>query len=121
MNAEAIYTIFKDVFGPTAYAKKHIMLGLGSSAVNLVIDEDMMAYIKSCTKLEARQVLNNKEWTIIKSQLWGFVAILFAEAAYEAKNLKCSYLCFAKWCPAFFTQTVSRDKFKDMLRFDKKN
>lgn len=119
-----IYTIFKDVSGPTAYAKRHIMLGSASSAFNLIIDEGMMAYIKSCTELEARQVLNNKEWTVTKSQLWAFVAILFARGAYEAKNLKCSYLWSAKWGPAFFAQTMSRDKFIDILRFirfDKKN
>ncbi|XP_025160794.1 piggyBac transposable element-derived protein 4-like [Harpegnathos saltator] len=119
-----IYTIFKDVSGPTAYAKRHIMLGSASSAFNLIIDEGMMAYIKSCTELEAHQVLNNKEWTVTKSQLWAFVAILFARGAYEAKNLKCSYLWSAKWGPAFFAQTMSRDKFIDILRFirfDKKN
>lgn len=100
------------------------MLGSASSAFNLIIDEDMMAYIKSCTELEVRQVLNNKEWTVTKSQLWAFVAILFARGAYEAKNLKCSYLWSAKWGPAFFTQTMSSDKFKDILwfiRIDTKN
>lgn len=119
-----IYTIFKNVSGPTAYAKRHIMLGSASSAFNLIINEGMMAYIKSCTELEARQALNNKEWTVTKSQLWAFVAILFAREAYEAKNLKCSYLWSAKWGPAFFAQTMSRDKFIDILRFirfDKKN
>ncbi|XP_066590647.1 uncharacterized protein [Prorops nasuta] len=98
-----IYTIFKDVSGPTAYAKRHIMLGSASSAFNLIIDEGMIAYIKSCTELEARQVLNNKEWTITKSQLWAFVAVLFARGAYE---------------------TMCRDKFIELLRFirfDKKN
>lgn len=93
------------------------MLGLASRAINLIIDEGMMDYIKLYTKLKARQVLNNKEWTVTKSQLWAFVAILFVRGAYEAKNLKCSYLWSAKWDPAFFAQTMSRDKFIDILRF----
>lgn len=110
------YTILKDVSGPTAYAKRHIMLGSASSAFNLIIDEGMIEYIKSCTELEARKVLNN-EWTVTKSQLWAFVAILYARGAYQAKNLKCSYLWSTKWGPAFFSQAMSRDKLIDILRF----
>lgn len=92
MDRSPIYTIFKEVSGPIGYAKKRIMLGSASSAFNLIINEGMTAYIKSCTELEARQVLNKKEWTVTKSQLWAFVAILFARGAYEAKNMKCPYL-----------------------------
>ena len=50
----------------------------------------MKVYIKSGTKLEAHQVLNNREWTVTKSQLWAFVSILFARGAEEAKSVKCS-------------------------------
>jgi len=95
------FTIFKDVSGPTAYAKRNIMLGSVSSAFNLIINEGMMEYIKSCTELEAQRVLKTN-WTITISKLRAFVAILYARGAYEARNLKCSYLWSKKWGPVFF-------------------
>lgn len=73
--------------------------------------------------------MNDKDWTVKKSQLWAFIAILFARGAYEAKYLKCSYLWSAKEDPTSSAQTMSRDKLLDILRcihiqnirFDKKN
>lgn len=56
--------------------------------------------------------MNSYKITIV-----GFLAILFARGAYEAKNLKRSYLWSAKCDLAFFAQTISKDKFIDILRF----
>lgn len=88
VGTSPICAIFKDVSSPTVYAKRHIMLNSASSAFNLIIDEGMMTYIKSCAELEVRQVLNDKEWTVTKSQLWAFVAILFVSGAYEANKFE---------------------------------
>lgn len=33
------------------------------------------------------------------------------------KNLKLSFLWSAKWGPEFFTKTMAREKFKQILRF----
>ena len=52
-----------------------------------------------------------------------FLAVLYARGAYEAKNLKLSYLWSKQWGPAFFAKTISRNDFTDILgfaRFDKK-
>lgn len=110
------HTNFECISGPTAYAKRHIMLGSVSSAFHLIIDQSIIEYIKTCTELEASRVLKNK-WTITKSQLWAFIAILYERKAYEAKNLQCSFLWSKKWGPAFFSQTMLRDKFLEILRF----
>lgn len=75
-----------------------------------------MDYIKTCTETEACKVLK-KDWTITNSQLRAFLAILYAGGAYEAKALKASYLWSKKWEPAFFSQTIYRDKFMDVYLF----
>lgn len=53
------YTIFNDVSGPTAYAKRNIMLGNVISSFQLIIDNNIMDYIKTCTETEACKVLKN--------------------------------------------------------------
>lgn len=96
------HTKFKHISEPTSYAKRNIILGTVKSALDLIIDEGMIEYIKSCTELEAHKVLK-KVWTVTKSELRAFVAILYARGAYDARNLKCSYLWSKKWRPSFFS------------------
>lgn len=97
----SINSIFKAVIGPTAYAKRSIMKGTVSSAFFLIINRRMMDYIRTCTKLEAFRVLGEK-WDLSQEKFYAFLAILYARGAYEAKNLKLSYLWSKKWGPAFF-------------------
>ncbi|CAH2089749.1 unnamed protein product [Euphydryas editha] len=118
------HTIFKDTSGPTGYAKRNIMLGSVSSAFRLIIDNRMMSHIKTCTELEARNVLQKNDWEITIEELHAFVAILYARGAYEARNLKLSYLWSEKWGPSFFHETMSRNRFSEIMRFirfDKKS
>lgn len=108
------YTIFKDIAGPTSYAKKNIMPGYVNSTFELIIDRQMIQHIKDCTETEARQVLK-KNWTV--AQLHAFVAIPYARGAYEATALKASYLWSKKWGPTFFAKTMPRNQFMEILRF----
>lgn len=43
--------------------------------------------------------------------------ILYARGAYQANNLSLSYLWNTKWGPGFFSETMSRDDFSEILRF----
>ena len=82
-----------------------------------------MRHIKTCTETEARRILEN-DWTLSLAELNAFIAILYARGAYEAKNLRLSYLWSQRWGPEFFSKTMSRNKFAEILRvirFDKKN
>nr|XP_012152690.1 PREDICTED: uncharacterized protein LOC105664119 [Megachile rotundata] len=87
----SVHTIFKDIAGPTGYAKRNIMSGCVTSASELIIDAHIMKHIKDCTETEARRVLKN-DWTITVSELCSFLAILHARDAYEVRALKLSYL-----------------------------
>lgn len=48
-----IRMIFKDIAGPTGYAKRNIMSGCVTSAFELIIDRHIMQHIKDCTETEA--------------------------------------------------------------------
>ena len=115
--------IFKDVSGPTGYAKRNIMKNEVNSAFSLLIDDHMLECIISCTELEASRVLG-KKWTLTKIKLKAFIGMLYARGAYEIKNLKLSYLWNRKWGLNFFSNTMSRNDFTEILRFirfDKKS
>ncbi|XP_071039571.1 uncharacterized protein [Parasteatoda tepidariorum] len=116
--------VFKGVKGPSGYAKRNIMADNLVSAFSLIIDNYIIEHIKNCTEEEGRRILGN-DWTTTLPEIRAFIGILYARGAYEAKNLKLSYLWSAKWGPEFFRRTMTRDKFKQILirfiRFDKKN
>ena len=115
--------IFRASNGPTAHAKRNIIKGNVSSAFLLIMNHRIIDYIIKCTKLEAARVLG-KEWDFSQQKFYNFIAILYARAAYEARNLKLSYLWSEKWGPTFFKKTLSRNDFTEILRFirfDKRN
>ena len=65
---------------------QNIINGIVGSAFSLVINRQIIDHIIPCTELEAfREKFNN------------FLAVLYARGAYEAKNLKLSYL-WSKQC-----------------------
>ena len=118
-----LHNIFKDTSGPTGYAKKSITKDKVISAFSLLIDSHMLQRIISCTESEASRVLG-KKWTLTETRLKAFLGILYARGAYEAKNLKLSYLWNTKWGPSFFSSAMSRNEFFEILkfiRFDKKD
>ena len=118
-----VHKIFKDIAGPTGYAKRNVMEGNVSSAFHLIITKNMIEHIKSCTEEEARRVLKG-DWKISTTKLLAFIGILYARGAYEANSLNAFYLWSKEWGPAFFSNTMPRDEFMQILRFvrfDKKN
>ena len=111
-----IYNVFKDVSGPTGYAKHNIMKGNVKSAFSLIINNKILEYIISCTKIEGRKTLET-DWNFTVSKLKAFISISYAPDAYEAKKLKLSYMWSKKWGPGFFSETMSRNDFTELMRF----
>ena len=81
--------IFKDIAGPTSYAKRNIMSGYVTSAFELIIDRQVMEHKNDCTETEEHRVLK-KDWTFTVAELLSFLGILYARGAYEAKSLTAS-------------------------------
>ncbi|KAL6418248.1 hypothetical protein ACFW04_012249 [Cataglyphis niger] len=108
--------VFKGVKGPTGYVKRNIMADNLVSAFSLIIDNYIIKHIQKCTEEEGSRILGY-DWTTSLPEIRAFIGILYARGAYEAKNLKLSYLWSAKWGPEFFRRTMPRDTFKQILRF----
>uniref|UniRef100_A0A1A9UYC2 DDE_Tnp_1_7 domain-containing protein n=1 Tax=Glossina austeni TaxID=7395 RepID=A0A1A9UYC2_GLOAU len=108
-----IRKIFKDISG---YAKRTVMEGNVSSAFHLIITKNMIQHIKSYTEEEARCVLKEDSKTSTTKFLT-FIGILYARGAYEANSLNSFYLSSKEWRPAFFSSTMPRDEFMQILRF----
>lgn len=118
-----IYNIFKEISGPTGYAKRNIIKGRVESAFSLIIDNNMIEHVRKYTELEAFRVLKTK-WNLSIAKLYAFIGLLYARGAYEAKNMDVSYLWNTKWGPSFFSTTMSRNDFAEIMRFirfDNKN
>ena len=99
------------------------MKGKVKTAFSLIIDHRIMNNIRTCTEAEAFRVLGTK-WELSAAKLDAFVALLYARGAYEAKNVDISYLWNKEWGPAFFSETMSRHLFSEIIRFirfDKKS
>ena len=61
----SVLNIFKEMSGPTAYAKRHIMKGSVRTAFSLILcNSVVMRLIKICTEAEAHRILNNHDWTV---------------------------------------------------------
>ncbi|XP_026468965.1 uncharacterized protein LOC113372844 [Ctenocephalides felis] len=88
-------SVFKGVKGPTNYAKNNIITGDLVSAFSLIIDNYIIKHIKQCTEEEGSQILGY-DWTTSLPEIRAFIGILYTRGAYEAKNLKLSYLWSAK-------------------------
>lgn len=111
-----IHNIFREVAGPTGYAKRNIIKGKVRTAFSLLIDNRVMEHIRTCTEAEAFRVLGTK-WNLSTAKFDAFIALLYARGAYETKNLNISYLWNKKWGPEFFSRTMSRNSFSEIMRF----
>jgi hypothetical protein len=113
----------KEISGPTGYAKRNIIKGRVESAFSLIIDHNMIEHVRKHTELEAFRVLKTK-WNLSITKLYAFIGFLYARGAYEAKNMDVSYFWNTKWGPSFFSTTMSRNDFTEIMRFirfDNKN
>lgn len=92
------------------------MKGKVKTAFSLIFDHRVMNHIRICTIEEAKRVLLT-DWSLSLEKLNAFIAILFARGAYEANNLNVSFLWNNKWGPAFFSETMSKNNFTEILKF----
>ena len=92
------------------------MKGKVRTTFSLIIDKNIIEHIRKCTKTEAFRVLGSK-WDLSTAKLHAFIALLYARGAYEAKNIDIALLWNKKWGPAFFSNTMSRSNFTEIMRF----
>lgn len=110
------HNIFRETSGPTGYSKRNIMKGEVRTAFSVIIDKNIIELIRKCTEAEAFRVLGYK-WELSTAKLYAFFAILYARGAYGAKNIDIALLWNKKWGPPFFSNTMSRHDFTEIMRF----
>ena len=112
----ATHNVVKETPGPTGHAKRNIDDTV-TSAFKLLIDEGLLRHIQQATMTEARTVLGDNTWTMSIAELEAFLALLYARGAYASKGLSIDSLWSTKWGPKFFRETMSRNRFKEIMRF----
>ncbi|XP_072381636.1 uncharacterized protein [Diabrotica undecimpunctata] len=116
--------VLNEATGPTPHAKRSIIRDSAASAWRLLIDECILRNIKSCTVAEGRRKLKDENWQISIEEIEAFISLLYAREDYMAQNVSIKMLWSGTWGPQFFQETMSRNKFTEIMsfiRFDMRN
>ena len=111
------YNVLKEAAGPTSFAKTRVSEDKVSSSFKLFIDDYILLHIKQCTEAEAHRKLGNKNWKLSMAELDAFIAILYVRGAIGANGSDLHSLWSEAWGIPFCKETISRDRFKEILRF----
>ncbi|XP_053197121.1 piggyBac transposable element-derived protein 4-like [Scomber japonicus] len=103
--------------GPTAFAKRNIEDA--QSAFSCLLDQKMLHHVCKCTVAEAHRVEKNNQWDLTVRELKAFLALLFVRGVYN-KNIEMESFWSEEWGLAFFNSTMPRSRYREIMRFDKK-
>lgn len=87
------------------------------SSFRLFLDDNILDHICKCTAKEAKRCLKDDSWEISKEELLAFIAICYARGALGMKNMSVTNIFSRKYGPELIRGTMSRDKFKTIMRF----
>ncbi|XP_073672219.1 uncharacterized protein [Paramisgurnus dabryanus] len=113
--------VMTEAAGPTPYAKRNIEDDL--TAFLCLVEDGMLKHIRDCTIAEAHRVEEDSSWDITVDELKGFIALIYIRGAQGGKGMDLASFWSADWGYAFFKETMSRNRFQEImrfLRFDKK-
>ena len=87
------------------------------AAFLLLMDSLMISLVQNCTNVEARRVLSNKDWNVSRSELLAFVSLLYVRGVYGGRNIPLESYWNKQWGVSFFSETMARNRFREILRF----
>ena len=93
------------------------MVDSPAGAFQVIFDNYMLKHIQQCTNVEARRVLGNEEWELSLCELKAFIALLYVRGAYGGRNFPLYNFWNKEWGVSFFSQTMSRNRCREILRF----
>lgn len=76
-----------------------------------------MKHIQHCTEIEARQRSGDNDWKLSLDELDAFISLLYIRGALHAKGLSIDALWSTKWGGRYFNETMSRNRFKEIMRY----
>ena len=107
--------------GPSPYARRTATSPL--AALRLLISQSIISLITKYTRIEAQRVFPNTNCTLNGNEIWKFIALMYARGVLAAKNIPLNELWDQNKGNPIFRNTMSRDRFKyilRLLRFDDK-
>lgn len=108
--------ILREEQGPTPLPKREIEKGNALSAFRLLIDDFIIKHIQKCTETEARIKSKNNSWTISFEEIYATIAIMYGRGLL-AKGQSITQLWSTTWGPAFFRNTMSRNRFTEIMKY----
>ena len=90
------------------------------SAFCLFVDRFMIDHIQKCTEIEVCAKTGDDNWIISAEKIYGLLAIMYARGLL-AKGQPVEFIWSKKWGSAFFHDTMSCDRYREILkciRFD---
>ena len=94
------------------------------SAWRLIIDKFILEHTRSCTVTEAHLRTRCEDFTLTVEELEAFSGIMYARGVTRKNDMPLTDLWSKNWGVAFCKQVMSRNRFKEILRFlrfDKKS
>ena len=116
--------ILREFSEATSYARRNVKTNSPASAWRLLIDKFILEHIQSCTVTEAHRETGSDGFTVTIEELEAFISIMYIRGVMGKNDMPLSELWNKKWGVAFCKQVMSRDRFKEILRFlrfDKKS
>ena len=111
-----IQNILREQQGPTSLPKREIEKGNALSAFRLLIDDSIIKHIQKCTESEARLKSKDDSWSISFEEIYATIAIMYARGLL-AKGQSISQLWSTTWGPSFFRNTMSRNRFTEIMKY----
>lgn len=105
--------VFTEALGPTAHAKRNIEDVLTSFLC--LVDDVMLEHIRACTIAEAHRVKEESSWGMTVDELKAFIALIYIRGAQGGKGMNFVSFSSADWGCAFFKETMSRNRFQEIL------
>ena len=109
------HNVLLEAGGPTAHAKRNIHDKV--SAFMCICDRVMLENIRMHTVEEARREGNDESWDLSLPELKAFLAIIYMRGAIGGKNIDMESYWSQKWGNQFMRSTMSRNRFRDIMRF----
>ena len=102
---------------PTAYATSRIIESSPLLSFRVLFDEAMLRSIKKCAVAEAHCVLGRTNWDVTLDELDKFIGLLIAGEILGERGLPLESLWNSSWGCTMFNNTLSRNRFKEIMRF----
>lgn len=111
-----VCNVLKEAPGSSSSAKRAIVHDSPLTALHLFIDKYIIDHIVKCTETEAHKKLNDPTWKTSSEEIHKLIGIMYARGLI-ARGQPVHQIWSKNWGPPFFRETMSRDRYKELLRY----